>query len=196
MRSTTDSPRSASVWPWILLGAGLLLVIATGGAYAAITFGLVPANADAKPSAIERWAARTSLHATIARQAVNIADPLPHSPANLDAGIKLYANNCLVCHGASDGKPSNVARGLYQPVPQLGGHGVEDDPEGEIHWKIAHGIRLTGMPSFDGTLTDAQVWQLTQFLKQMDKLPPVERAAWKRLPSQAERTQRVAQKDN
>ena len=192
MKSTFESPRSASVWPWILLGAGLLLVIAVAGAYAAISLGFVPANADAQPSALERWAARASLHATIARQAANVDDPLSHSPANLDAGIKLYANNCLVCHGASDGKASNIARGLYQPVPQLGGRGVEDDPEGEIHWKIAHGIRLTGMPSFDGTLTDTQIWQLTQFLKQMDKLPSAEKAAWKRLTSQAANPKRAA----
>jgi hypothetical protein len=38
---------------------------------------------------------------------------------------------------------------LYQKPPQLATHGSEDDPEGISFWKIKHGIRLTGMPSFD-----------------------------------------------
>lgn len=172
-------------WPWVALGAVSIVILLIVIAYASVALGLVPANADAKPSSLERWAARTSLHATVVREASNAQDPLSHAAANLDAGIKLYASNCMACHGASDGKPSNIARGLYQPAPQLGAHGVEDDPESQTHWKIAHGIRLTGMPSFDGTLTDTQIWQLTQFLAQMDKLPPTEAAAWKKLPSQA-----------
>lgn len=188
MKSPTRSQSGARHprrWPWVALGAVSIIVLLVVVAYASVALGLIPANADAKPSSLERWAARTSLHATVARETSNVQDPLPHTAANLDAGIKLYAANCMACHGASDGKPSNIARGLYQPAPQLGAHGVEDDPEAESHWKVAHGIRLTGMPSFDGTLTDAQIWQLAQFLANMDKLPPAESAAWKKLPSQA-----------
>jgi thiosulfate dehydrogenase len=172
-------------WGWVWAGAIGFAVLACVAGVAALNLGLVPANADAKPSSLERWAARTSLHATIARAVTDERDPLPQTTQNIGAGITLYGANCIVCHGASDGKASNVASGLYQPAPQLGSHGVEDDPEAETHWKIAHGIRLTGMPSFDRTLTDAQVWQLTQFLAHMDKLAPAQKAAWKKLPSQA-----------
>ena len=105
-------------------------------------------------------------------------------PASLDrreprAGIKLYAENCAVCHGASDGNPSNIAKGLYQKPPQFAKDGVEDDPDGITYWKVAHGIRLTGMPSFDGTLRDEQIWQVALFLKNMDALPPAPQRLWK-----------------
>jgi thiosulfate dehydrogenase len=169
----------------IALGAVGILAAGLIAAYAAVLLGLVPANADAKPSALERWAARTSLRATVAREAPKQPDPLPMDDTNLTAGMKLYADNCMVCHGASDGQASNVAAGLYQHAPQLGKHGVEDDPEGETYWKIAHGIRLTGMPSFENSLTQTQIWQLVIFLKHMDALPPQTRAAWRKLPSQA-----------
>jgi thiosulfate dehydrogenase len=167
------------------LGAGSLIVLGLIVAYAAISFGLVPANSDAKPSGLERWAARTSLNATIHREMSTAPNPLPVTDENLTAGLKLYATNCMACHGASDGKASNIAHGLYQPAPQLGDRGVEDDPDGEIYWKIQHGIRFTGMPSFSKTLTDTQLWQLVMFLKQMDKLPPAVAAEWKKEPSQA-----------
>jgi mono/diheme cytochrome c family protein len=154
-------------------------------AYAAISLGLIPANADAKPSGLERWAARTSLNATIDREASTAPDPLPVTDANLSAGLKLYATDCMVCHGASDGKASNIARGLFQHAPQLGEDGVERSREGEIYWKVQHGIRLTGMPSYGGALTDTELWQVVMFLKQMDKLPLAVAAEWKKQPSQA-----------
>jgi mono/diheme cytochrome c family protein len=56
--------------------------------------------------------------------------------------------------------------------------GVEDDPDGVSFWKIKHGIRLTGMPSFGSTLSDQEIWTLVLFLKHMDKLPPVAQQAW------------------
>jgi len=171
---------------YVALGAFGLLVVGLAAAYFAVIFGLMPANADAKPSKLERWAAGTSLRARIAREAPKQPDPVPADDSNLQAGMKLYADNCMVCHGASDGEASDIAAGLYQRAPQFGKHGVEDDPEGETYWKIDHGIRLTGMPSFGKSLTETQIWQLATFLKHMDSLPPKAQTAWKKLPSQAQ----------
>jgi mono/diheme cytochrome c family protein len=51
--------------------------------------------------------------------------------------------------------------------------GVSDDPPGETYWKVANGIRLTGMPSFKEILTDTQMWQVSLLLANADKpLPP------------------------
>jgi thiosulfate dehydrogenase len=51
--------------------------------------------------------------------------------------------------------------------------GVTDDPPGETYWKVANGIRLTGMPSYRSVLTDTQMWQVSLLLANADKpLPP------------------------
>jgi mono/diheme cytochrome c family protein len=51
--------------------------------------------------------------------------------------------------------------------------GVSDDPPGETYWKVANGIRLTGMPSFKDLLTQDQMWQVSLLLANADKpLPP------------------------
>lgn len=170
----------------LILGAVATLVVLALAVYLAVEAGLVPANADAKPPHIERWMARTSLHAALAREAPKTPNPLPLNDENLIAGIKLYAANCAVCHGAADAKPSNIARGLYQKPPQLAKDGVEDDPDGVTYWKVAHGIRLTGMPSFGQNLNDDQIWQLTLFLKHMDGLPVAPRRVWKAVKGNAE----------
>ena len=167
----------------IVIGILATLVVIVVLGYVAVEVGMLPANADAKPSKIERWAARTSLSATIARQAPRTANPVPLTDANLTSGIKLYVANCAMCHGASDANRSNVAAGLYQHPPQLAKDGVEDDPEGVTYWKVDHGIRFTGMPAFGHTLNDTQIWQIVLFLKHMDSLPPGPAAAWKAVKS-------------
>lgn len=163
-----------------LLGVLLTLAIGALAAFALVRSGQVPANADATPGKLETWAASTSLDATLARDAPTMADPVPPTDANLRAGVALFATNCSVCHGSAKGDEaaSPIARGLYQKPPQFATEGVEDDPEGESFWKIQHGIRLTGMPSFRGTLSEQQIWTIATFLKHMDKLPPTVQPAW------------------
>jgi thiosulfate dehydrogenase len=156
--------------------------------YFVVKAGLVPANADRRPSSLERWIANTSLRAALERDAKWLRNPLQASDENLISGVRLYAQNCAVCHGASDAKPSNLAQGFAIEAPQLAKDGVEDDPETASFWKVKHGIRFTAMPSFAATLQDDEIWKIAMFLKQMDKLPPAVDAEWKKVPSAATTT--------
>ncbi|NNM51647.1 MAG: cytochrome c [Pseudomonadales bacterium] len=164
----------------IAAGVALSLLIALIAAYALLHSGLIPANADAKPSQLETWMARTSLDATLSRLAPKVPNPVALTDENLLHGVQIFAQNCAICHGSAKGaaSPSPVALGLYQKPPQLATDGVEDDPEGYSFWKIKHGIRLTGMPSFGFTLSDQQIWTLALFLKHMDQLPPKVLQTW------------------
>jgi thiosulfate dehydrogenase len=165
-----------------VLGVVVTVGLAFLTGYVGITQGiLIPANADSKPGKLETWAAHKALNATIKREMPRGANPVAATDANYLAGIKLYGENCAMCHGVANGAPSTVAVGLYQHAPQLGKDGVEDDPEGETFWKLDHGIRLTGMPAFSPSLSETQVWTLALFLKHMDSLPPVPARAWKAL---------------
>jgi len=129
---------------------------------------------------LEGWAAQTSLRATLAREAPAGPNPVELTDSNLIAGIQLYGDHCAICHGTAKGaaSASPVAKGLYPAPPQLASEGVEDDPEGVSFWKIQHGIRWTGMPSWTGALSDQQIWTLALFLKHMDKLPPAPQQVW------------------
>jgi thiosulfate dehydrogenase len=167
----------------VLSGIVLTLALALIGAYFLVRSGYIPANADAQPSPLETWMARTSLDATLGRDAPKGENPVAPTEQNLLEGVHLFARNCAVCHGSAKGaaSPSPVAKGLYQKPPQFGTDGVEDDPEGVSFWKIKHGIRLTGMPSFGYSLSDQQIWTLALFLKHMDKLPPAVQPAWQQV---------------
>lgn len=168
------------MWKGFILGIVATVVVALLVGYVGIVTGtLIPSNADARPSRLERWAANASLDATLSRAVPSIQNPLQANNDNEVAGAKLFGENCAVCHGDSTGRPTMVAFGLYQHAPSLGRRGVTDDPDGETYWKATHGIRLTGMPSFAKTLNDTQRWQIATFLKNMDKLTPAALAEWK-----------------
>jgi thiosulfate dehydrogenase len=165
-----------------ILGIVVTLIVGAGVAYLVLTSGVVPAGADAKPSRLEIWAAKTSLHATLDREAPQGPNPVSLSDDNLIAGIKLYDQHCAVCHGNAKGKTATppIALGENPAPPQLASDGVEDDPEGVTFWKVKHGIRWTGMPGWEKTLSDQQIWTLALFLKHMDKLPPAAEKAWEK----------------
>ena len=166
----------------IVLGALLVVIAGLGGGYVLLKSGTIPANADGKPSGLELWMAGTSLDATLQRDAPKVQDPVALTDQNLIQGIHLYAKNCAVCHGGAKGTPpSPIAKGEYPKPPQLATDGVEDDPEGYSFWKIKHGIRLTGMPSWKSELNDRQIWTLALFLKHMDKLPPAALTEWEKV---------------
>ena len=99
----------------VLIGALGAVVLSVACAFVAVEAGLVPANADAKPSKLERWAAQTSLRATLRREVPMAPDPVALTDGNLEAGIKLYAQNCAVCHGSAEGarriSPADSIRG-------------------------------------------------------------------------------------
>lgn len=169
----------------VITGIVLTVVIVALAGYAVIRTGAIPANADDRPPKLEVWAAKMSLHATLKRSAPSGVPAMQPTDQNLIAGIKLYAQNCAVCHGGADGNATNVARGLYQKPPQLAKDGVEDDPLGVTYWKVAHGIRWTGMPAYGQTLNQDQIWQLALFLQKMDHLPPGAQKLWQQVKAQA-----------
>jgi thiosulfate dehydrogenase len=161
-----------------ILGFIVAIAAIAAAGYFFVTSGVLPARQDIKPSELEEWAAKTSLRAAIRREALGLKCPVQPTEENLAAGLTLYEKNCQICHGGSDGAASSIAKGLAPNAPQLAKDGVEDDAEGETYWKIAHGIRFTGMPAFRETLSDGEIWQIVLFTKHMNSLPPGIQQAW------------------
>src|ERR1700676_2317793 len=73
----------------VVSGIALTLAVALIGAYALVQSGLIPASADAKPGQLETWMARTSLNATLRREAPKDQNPVALTEQNLLNGIHL-----------------------------------------------------------------------------------------------------------
>jgi mono/diheme cytochrome c family protein len=149
--------------------SGLLVLPLLGFLY--LRLGYAPVATSAPPLPLERYIAQTALHIRIDKE---MPKSLPSAPteASFLAGARTYREQCAVCHGLPGQPQSAIAKGMFPPPPHLfEGHGVTDDPTGETYWKVRNGIRLTGMPGFQKSLSDEQIWQVSEFLARADKVP-------------------------
>jgi thiosulfate dehydrogenase len=162
---------------WRFIGGLILgLIILPVCGYLYIRFGYAPVATASLPLPFERRLAHMALNARIDKEAPK-SSPLPANDANYDAGAHVYRTNCAVCHGLPGQPPSPTSKGMYPQPPQLfKGHGVTDDPVGETYWKVANGIRLTGMPSYTGCLSHDEMWQVSLMLANADTLPQTTRS--------------------
>lgn len=162
----------------ILLGIilGVLLVpIAVLGWF---RFGRVPVAVADPPLPQERLITSVPLNARIDREVVK-TPPIQADGPNFVAGAEVYRAQCATCHGYH-GRASSFGPHMFPDAPALwekhhNGEvvGVSDDPPGETYWKVANGIRLSGMPSFKNVLTETEMWQVSLLLANADKpLPP------------------------
>ena len=147
---------------------GFLLVI--GGTYYYFVSGMAPVATADPPLPYEKKIASKSKNAHMRKQTLPSSPVAPDEP-NLMAGAKVYKDDCAGCHGLPGQPAPAISEGMYPHSPLLfKGKGVTDDPPEETHWTVANGIRLTGMPSFKDTLTDTEVWQVSQLLANADKM--------------------------
>ena len=153
-----------------ILGIIFTLVCIAAGAYIYFSRGYAPVATSAPPMPFEKRLAKMALDAQIEKQAPKNAS-IQADEAAYVAGAAIYKMNCAVCHGLPGAPETPIAKGEFPRPPQLFKHGVTDDPEGETYWKVANGIRLTGMPGFSQSLSETQMWQVSLLLKNADKLP-------------------------
>lgn len=157
----------------------MILIFAVGfalpfaAAFAFILFGGFPASTWDPPLPLEQSLAHFVLHTSMKQKPVT-ENPPEMAAESLYSATKVYLTNCSVCHGVPTKPESHIAQGMFPKPPQLflADQSVTDDAETEIYWKIKNGIRLTGMPGFQNSLTPTEIWQVTNLVHQADKLPP------------------------
>ena len=87
------------------------------------------------------------------RERVN---PLAVDPAATEAGAKLYAHDCAVCHaGDANGKGSK---------PGLRTDRMRETTDGELFWLLRNGSLGAGMPAWS-KLPEGERWQLVRYLR-------------------------------
>jgi thiosulfate dehydrogenase len=161
----------------LIAGVVLAVLVIVGGTYAYFAGGHAPVATDSQPMPFEKTLARMALHARIKKEMPKTV-PIDVTETNLMAGAELYQQHCAVCHGLPGESKTAIAAGMFPHPPQLfRGKGVTDDEPGETYWKVANGIRLTGMPGFRSTLKEDQLWQVSLLLAKANELPaPVKSA--------------------
>src|SRR4051812_30749932 len=155
-----------------ILGILFTVVVAALGIYCYFALGMAPVATAAQAMPFEKKLANMGLHARVEKEMPKAPPNVQMDDAAYKAAADLYKDSCAFCHGLPNQQRPPAATGMYPRPPQLfRGHGVTDDEPGETYWKIANGIRLTGMPAYKPSVADPQIWQVTMLLKNADKLP-------------------------
>jgi thiosulfate dehydrogenase len=154
-----------------LIGLIIGLIVLPLCVYLYFATGRAPVATAGPAMPFEKTLANTALEARISKEAPKNV-PVPADESNFMAGANVYRENCAVCHGSPGGTPTAISRGMYPKPPKLlEGTGVTDDPPGETYWKVANGIRLSGMPGFSESLSETQMWQVSLLVANANKLP-------------------------
>ena len=113
---------------------------------------VVLAAQESKP-ADTNWAAP--------EKAAEKQNPFKSKPELAAGGKKIFARNCVQCHGDESHGRSNNA-------PDLGSPAVQSETDGALFWKISSGNSRTGMPSFSA-LPEGVRWQLVLYIRSLKK---------------------------
>ncbi len=96
-----------------------------------------------------------------------LKNPFADNAQAIQAGQKIYAQLCAICHGNS-GKGDGVAGMALNPRPaDLTSEQVQKQSDGAIYWKITTG--RPPMASYQASLTDEQRWQLVSYIRSLVK---------------------------
>jgi thiosulfate dehydrogenase len=159
----------------LFLGFVLGVITVAAGLFAYLKFGPLPVAVTDSPLPFEKQIVALPLNARIERESKTA--PFGISEDVFESGAHVYRAQCASCHG-TPGHDVSFAKHMFPIAPQLwkryseGVVGVSDDEPGETYWKVANGIRLSGMPSYKHILSDTQMWQVSLLLKNADKELP------------------------
>ena len=105
-------------------------------------------------------------------------NPVPSTPASINAGKALYNKNCRHCHGLrakgdgplapKDPKPADLTDAKWD-------HGSSDGEIFAVIWNGAPSAqgkgKDQGMVGQKGTLTEKEVWQVVNFIRSIGPAP-------------------------
>jgi mono/diheme cytochrome c family protein len=165
-----------------IFGALAAVALLFVGTLVYLRLGFAEVRGDVVPLAWETRLLDAAVHASVRREAPELANPVQPTDENLIAGGKAYLDGCAGCHGTPGKHPAwREKPTLYPPAPQLPDTGTEYT-EAQIFWIAKHGIRRTGMFANGAWSDDKELWTLAGYIARIKSLPPAVAAALAKPP--------------
>ena len=149
---------------FVAIGLGGLLVVETGA---------FDVRASTPHSAPVAWATHTTMIHAARHGAADIHTPPRFTAAEVQAGLRDYDANCVSCHGGPAVARAAWASGMTPSPPYLLYASRQWTPP-ELYWIVRNGVKMTGMPAWNASLTDGQIWDVVAFLEALPDLSPAD----------------------
>src|SRR6516165_4442198 len=148
----------------LILGFCCLAVITAAVGWLLIRRGF---SARDEPTSLEKIVARFVRNLSIPNRVVQEPNPWKPTPDVLQEAREVFTARCAVCHGPDGSGQTIVGRNLYPKPPDLRLPPTQRLTDGQIHYIIQNGVRLTGMPAW-GSPHEEQgeiSWKLVLFIR-------------------------------
>lgn len=163
----------------ILLGAAIaILFLVPLGVYAFVQSGLFNVAASHPHSTFTEWITHDTMIHSVRHHAAGIAVPAGIGGPQVVAGFCLYETHCVACHGAAAVARKQWVAGM-EPSPPYLLDATSNWTPSQLFWIAKNGIKMTGMPSWRNSLSDAQIWGVVGFIEAMRDLPPQTYVEWR-----------------
>jgi len=163
----------------LLIGAGIAIAgIVPLGAFAVIKSGLYDVAASRPHTTLTEWITHETMIHSVKRRAAGIEAPRRMGGRQVLAGFCTYETHCVACHGAAAVGREHWVSGM-EPQPPYLVDATEKWTPPELFWIAKNGIKMTGMPSWRDSLSDAQLWEVVGFLEAARRMPPQTYARWR-----------------
>jgi predicted CXXCH cytochrome family protein len=132
-----------------------------------------------QPSTVETVMGRTVRNLGIPRTARDETNPLTVTSGVLQDGRDNFADRCAMCHGKDGDGHTGIGLNLYPKAPELRLPATQKLTDGEIHYIIQNGVRLTGMPAMGNPhmSQDTEIaWKLVIFIRSISLATPEQKA--------------------
>ena len=161
----------------------IVLLIFIAAAILAVIYGTVVVrrgfSAADQPSAIESVVARTVRNLGIPGGTRIEKNPLTVTPEILQEAHDNFTDRCASCHGKDGDGRTGIGPNLYPKAPDLQLPATQNLTDGEIHYIIRNGVRLTGMPALGNphmAEDDNTSWKLVLFIRSIALTTPQQKA--------------------
>jgi mono/diheme cytochrome c family protein len=144
-----------------------LLVIGFIAGVVVMFSGVINVAATNAHNPVTRFILNTTMEDSVRAHAKGITAPALDDAAMVMEGFRHYREMCVGCHLAPGTESSEIREGLLPRPPKLQ-ETVDEWTPGELFWIVKHGVKMTGMPAWGPTHSDAKLWAIVAFL---EKLP-------------------------
>lgn len=157
-----------------LLGLSFVLIFALAACSVAPKPESVPEDGVSR---MEHGGTTMNFQSEIPDVYAGMSSPVEADDASVVRGMKVYSDNCAVCHG-DGGMGDGPAAEVLDPAPAPVAHTGQMMGDGYLFWRIADGGSSagTGMLAFgEDTLDDQQIWDVINYIRALgsgDVMPP------------------------
>jgi mono/diheme cytochrome c family protein len=117
------------------------------------------------------WLFATGRDFLVSVRSADVILPPGFEPVADAPGAGLYAKHCEQCHGAPGVPPLDFALGMM-PVPPAIVHAARERSPAEVYWFVRYGLKMSGMPAWEGRMSDPDMWRVTSFVAALPGVTP------------------------